>query len=143
MGSMAEKPRTRTFPRPPRLLDDEFHAKEFGFTGGMMLAPPPPRTEPAPTGLVIPPPDWTEQTASAPTAPPVPLGSALGEMMADAGEEFPEWPLGVETSTPLTRPVPPPPDWRLEETLRVEQQLLEVESPGARLERTGAEVRAA
>jgi hypothetical protein len=132
-AAMAEKP--PHIPAAAAMLAEQFHDREFGFSGGMMLAPPAPMPQPAPTGLVIPPPDWTEQTTSAPAAPPVPLGSALGEITADGGEEFPEWPLHVETNAPLVRPVPPPPDWRLEETLRVEEQLVEVESPGARLER--------
>jgi hypothetical protein len=104
------------------MLAKEREDLPFGVVGEFSVAQPsapPPR---APEPFVIPP--WPEEERREamqrePEPPPKPLNGPLADVKARHGEDFPELRLDPpETVAPLTRPTPPPPDWRAEERER-------------------------
>jgi hypothetical protein len=104
------------------MLAPEFQDRPWGMSYGEVMVTPPAASPPAPEPFVIPP--WTEEerrqaAVSVPSTAELPE-SAVEVMMREARErgevDFPEAKFGGYAHVePLTRPVPPEPDWNTEE----------------------------
>jgi hypothetical protein len=111
------KPPPAMLPAPLALLSDEFEAKPFGSFGELAAAHAPQPT--MVTGRpVIPPPPWVTD----PDFRDLPREEAPKPNLPVGEYDPPDFGVPDNSFVPLTRFVPPEPDWRAEELERAERE---------------------